>query len=233
MAIAQGWKQTMDAAVKNKSAADYDSLIKTTLDDYTKRFGIVPQLWRLPDAKLFKAVVLVESGGPANPAWTKRAMQIGNPGDAALSVLRNKAQHSDLIVKAELQSRLADPKQFSIDDPSLNIQAGMAYAFVRAAMFTTSWLTDSSNLFSYKVKSRDSLYKIALNEHTGIEQIKTDNPTLAKVLQPGVVLKFHHGHYVTSISGWKPMDAKFFATQYNGGGDLDYAAKVDYVYAQL
>ena len=191
-------------------------------------------LWRLPDAKRFKAILLVESGGPASPAWTKRVMQIGNPGDPALSVLRSKGQHSDLIMNADLQSRLTDPKQFSIDDPSLNIQAGIAYAFVRAAVFTTSWaVLDPSNLFSHTVKSGDSLYQIARHEQTSIEQLKTDNPTLAKVLRPGAVLKFHHGHNVTTISGWKPMNSKFFATQYNGGGDPNYAAKVEFVYGLL
>ncbi|MEI7714366.1 MAG: LysM domain-containing protein [Rhodospirillales bacterium] len=233
MAMSEGWKATMVAAAKNKSTADYDALVKTILDDYTKRFGKTPDLWRLPDAKLFKAIMLVESGGPAGSAWTTRVMQIGNPGDPALAVLRSKAQHSDLIMNADLQSRLADPKQFPIDDPSLNIQAGIAYAFVRAAKFTTSWVADLSNLIPYTVKSGDSLYRIALREHTSIEQLKTDNPTLAKVLHPGVVLKFHRGQYVTAISGWKAMDAQFFATQYNGGGDAEYAAKVEYVYALL
>ena len=233
MAMSEGWKATMVAAVKNKSAADYDAPIKTILDDYTKRFGGAPNIWRLPDAKLFKAILFVESGGPAGSAWTKRVMQIGNPGDPALSVLRSKAQHSDLIMNADLQSRLADPKQFSFDNPLLNIQAGIAYAFVRAAKFTTSWVADPSALFPYTVKAGDSLYKIALREHTSIEQLKTDNPALAKALHPGVVLKFHRGHYVTTVSGWKSMDSQFFATQYTGGGDAEYAAKVDYVYALL
>ena len=232
MAVSEDWKSTMAVAVKSKSATDYDSLIKTTLDDYTKRFAPL-SFWRLPDAKIFKAVVLVESGGPANAAWTKRAMQIGNPGDAALSVLRSKGQHSDLIMNTDLQSRLTDPKQFSIDDPSLNIQAGIAYAFVRAAVFKTSWVADPSKLFSHTVKSGDSLYEIARHEHTSVEQIKTDNPSLGKFLRPKVVLKFHHGNNVTIISGWARMDSDFFTTQYNGGGDVNYKAKVDYVYSLL
>lgn len=68
--------------------------------------------------KWIKAMVWVESGGPTNPAWKTRPMQIGNPGDAGLGVLKRGEEGSNLIMDEKLKAGLAQ-----INTPAVNIKA--------------------------------------------------------------------------------------------------------------
>ena len=110
---------------------DYDQTIRTEVADYNQRFNSLPGYVAV-NWLLCKAMVWTESGGPASAAWKARAMQIGNPGDPAYAVITGGAEGSSLIMDSQLA---ADVKAKAIDEPTLNIRAGIAYLFTKMASF--------------------------------------------------------------------------------------------------
>ncbi len=229
MALTAGFKATMDAAVADKRAADYDATIKAEVDGYTARFGKTPG-YAAPDSKLLKAVILIESGGPSKPSWSKRVMQIGNLHDQALLVLKGGADGASVIMGGQLKMDIASK---SIDDPILNIQAGIAYAMTRAARFSMVTQLDSPDAFTHKAKPGESLSVIASHEGTTIEDLQVSNPKAVAMIHPGQILNFHHSHMTSAVTGWRSIDADFMQNRYNGGGDSQYAEKLTYVISKL
>jgi hypothetical protein len=231
MALSGKWKATMDAALSDSRSSAYDATIQAELDDDDKRFAQTPGYATLTP-KLFKAVALVESGGPSNPAWTARVMQIGNPGDPGYGVLKRQEQNSGITMSQQLQ---ADLLTKSIDEPTLNVRAGIALILTMAAKFSASPAIDPSDgaMRTHKVGKGDSLSRIARSEGTTMQDLRQSNPGLAPSLHPGQSLNFHHAHMVTQIAGWRTIDADFVADRYNGGGDPAYAEKLGYVMGKL
>lgn len=234
MHLAANWIATMDAAIKNPKSALYDAIIKRTVAHYQLRFGKTPGFPAL-DWRLFKAQLLVESGGPTNPAWSTRPMQIGNPGDAAYGVLRSGVQGSNLIMSVPLKMDISSK---SISTPELNIRAAIAYVFTLAAKFHPAQVIDNPKVKHVKVMPGQSLSSIAAAQHTTIQDLVQENPKAAGVLHPGQVLKFQAAHMAIVIAGWKQITPEFLARWYNGGGydgfgDPAYAAKLKYVLGKL
>ena len=229
MALTAGFKATMDVAVADKSSADYDATIKAEIDGYTARFGKTAG-YTAPNAKLLKAVIFIESGGPSKQAWSKRVMQIGNPNDQALPVLKGGREGASVIMSVQLKIDLASK---SIEDPVLNVRAGIAYAMTRAARFSTVVQLDSPDEFAHKAKPGESLSVIARREGTTVADIKASNPNVGAMIHPGQVVNFHHSHMTSVVTGWRTIDADFMQNRYNGGGDSQYAEKLTYVLSKL
>lgn len=229
MQISPGWKATIDAALKDPRCSAYDPLIKREVASYQARFGKTPGFPAL-DWRLFKAQLLVESGGPANPVWLTKPMQIGNPNDPAYGVLRRGAQGSTLIMSDQLKSDIATKP---ISMPDLNIRAAFAYIMTMAAKFRPEQIVDNPKIFHHTVLKNQSYASIARSDHTTIHDLAAENPTAGAVIHPGQVLAFQRAHMATVIVGWRQITPDFLAKYYNGGGDPLYAAKLFYVLGKL
>jgi hypothetical protein len=216
----------MDAAIKNPKSTAYDSLIQTELTAYQARFDNWPSFPAL-DWKLFKALLFVESGGPSNPAWTARAMQIGNPGDPAYAVLVNGGEGSSAIMSVQLKADIATKP---ITMPEVNIKAAIAYILTKSAEFGSQQVIDDPTLRKHKVISGENPISISRKEHTTVGNIALNNPTAVKKIYAGQSLAFQRAHM---IPVWAPITPDFLASAYNGGRDPEYANKLRYVYGKL
>jgi hypothetical protein len=157
-------------------------------------------------------------------------MQIGNAGDPAYDVLKTGSEHSRLIMDTQL---VTDLKTGNIAIANLNIRAAMAYMFTRAVQTTQKLFIDNPALLVHVVKKRESLASIALTESTTIPDLVNCNPKATAGLQPGDKLSFHKSQMGYAISGWLTITPDFLADRYNGGGDPDYADKLNYVLSKL
>ncbi len=83
------------------------------------------------------------------------------------------------------------------------------------------------------VKKGESLPSIALTESTTVPNLVNCNPKATGTLHPGDKLSFHKSHMGYAISGWLSITPDFLADRYNGGGDPDYADKLNYVLGKL
>jgi len=158
MALSAEWKRTVDDGVANKQWNAYDQLIQSETTQYNKRFSGSPNFVSL-NWLLFKAIVWVESGGPKNPAWTTRPMQIGNPGDPGYEALLYGKEATRLIMSDQLKTDIKG----NINEPELNIRAGIAYALNRMALSEIRSVDDLADhtVRLYTVARGDSLYQIA------------------------------------------------------------------------
>ena len=116
-----------------------------------------------------------ESGGPDNPSWKTRPMQIGNPGDPAYEVLQKEKEGSSRIMDTTLREAL---KSGSINDPIINIKAGIAYLFTRMAIQGTVLDERDSNVYEYKVERGDTFEGIAKKKGTTVAELKESNPAV-------------------------------------------------------
>lgn len=81
-----------------------------------------------------------ESGGPTSPAWNARVMQIGNPGDPALAVLKGATEGADLIMSEQLKKDVVG----KINEPTVNVKARIAYLITRLAKSEFQSVLDSN-----------------------------------------------------------------------------------------
>jgi hypothetical protein len=221
MGLTKPFKDTMEAAAKDKRSADYDKLIQGEIGIYNKMHNLSV------DWKLFKAMVWVESGGPASKAWAQRAMQIGNPGDSGYAVMKKPRDRDKIVATPAI---LQDVQKGNIDDPTLNIRTGIAYAFVRLAETAfQSVLSSDKKVYDYPVVSGDSFAKIAPKVGTTVDVLKGLNVGKENSLRPGDVLHYVKASMEWTITGWKSFDPKTLAAGYNGGGDPDYEEKLKFV----
>lgn len=225
MALDPKWTATVDNGITNAAWDHYDNVIKAEVEDYNIRFGTTAG-WHV-DWKLGKAVLWVESGGPSNPAWKGRIMQIGNPGDPAYAELKGGKEGSALIMRPQLA---ADLRRGKIDDPKLNIQAGIAYLFTRMANFAEKSVEDAKDKkeYQYVVVAGDSLRVIAPKVGTTVEVLEAMNPKFKVMIHPKDVLRYRKASIQMVIVGWRHFNTANIAARYNVG-DPDYAAKLDYV----
>lgn len=225
------WTATMDAAVADPRAAAYDQTVQSELRDYTARLGST-RGYVEPSFRLIKALLLIESGGPAASSWRGRVAQIGNPGDPGYGVLKAGAENSALVMSPDLRARLADTP---INDPTLNVRAAIALIFAKAVQATTTSVVDPADplMRQHVVGKGDSLSRIARIERSTVPDIRASNPAVSPSLHLKEKVNYHHASMVSQVSGWSTIDAGFLARKYNGGGDLDYADKLNYVLAHL
>jgi hypothetical protein len=207
---------------------DYDCEIKTAVAEYNLHLRNTTGLGPL-DWKLIKAMVWVETGAN-NPEWKTKPMQIGVQGDPGLASLLGGKEGGELILPLQWQKRLTVGSVRTI--PSHNIRAGIAYLLMRMANFEYRSVQSDQTRLNVTVKSGDSLEKIAKNQGTTLELLKQLNPA-AKVLRPGLVLTYQKGTVKRVISGWRQFSTTQVAQRYNGGGDPNYAKKLDFAFTLL
>jgi LysM repeat protein len=228
MSLSEKWKKTVDDGLTNALWDAYDTVITAEVSAYNTKFANSKGYHKI-DWKLIKAVVWVESGGPTSPAWKARVMQIGNPGDPALAVLKGAQEGADLIMSEQLKKDIVG----KINEPEVNVKAGIAYLVTRLAKSEFQSVVDAldSKTFSYTVVAGDSLDKIALKVGSTIDVLKKLNPTV-KVLQPKQTILCQKAKIKRVLTGWLPCDSANIARRYNVG-DPNYSAKLDYVVALL
>jgi hypothetical protein len=198
----------------------YDKLIQQEVDGYNKRLkgfaGYADLYWRLVKAMVWTEVM----AGPKDPHWAADPMQIGNPLDPGLKVLRTGAEHSDLITTPELRKALAGKLT-----GELSIKGGIAW-LVTKAMKTKLVTRYEPALRNYSVRDGDTLGAIARREGTTVESLaKTNRLDPNAILKKGTQLGYQKGSAAWSIDGWQPWwpDA---VRAYNGAGDSQYLVKV-------
>lgn len=225
------WTATMDAAVADPRAAAYDQTVQSELRDYTARLGST-RGYVEPSFRLIKALLLIESGGPAAPSWRGRVAQIGNLGDPGYGVLKAGAENSALVMSPDLRARLADTP---INDPILNVRAAIALIFTKAVQAATTSVVDPADplMRQHIVGKGDSFSRIAQTERSTVPDIRASNPAISPTLRLKEKVNYHHASMINQISGWNAIDAGFLARRYNGGGDPDYGDKLNYVLAHL
>ncbi|WP_341809923.1 LysM domain-containing protein [Paraburkholderia tuberum] len=187
--------------------------------------GYIPLDWQL-----IKAMLWVETGAH-DPQWNAKPMQIGVAGDPGLASLLSRKEGGDLIVPSAWIGRLTMASVRTI--PAYNIRAGIGYLLMRMAHFKyRSVLGADPEVYEIAVRPGDSLDKMARAQGTTIDTLKKLNPT-ATVLRPGQVLKYRKGSVQNAVTGWRPMSAPVIAERYNGGGDPNYARKLDYALSMV
>ena len=230
MALSAGWVQTISGAETDPRWQAYDTLMRNEVATYNRRFALTPGYVAV-DWRWIKAMLWVESGGPDSTAWTERPLQIGNPGDPGLQTLEKGAEGSNLIMSDELSGliRSCVMPQYAAQ---VNIRAGIAYLFTRMAItdFRSVPDTHDSRTYTHSVGKGETFSSIAKTEGTTLEELRAANPSItSNNLRVGATLQFHHAQSKRQIIGWRKFDSKTIAARYNGGGDVNYAAKLDYV----
>ena len=212
--LTDGWRHTVDCAKTDLRWDQWDGVIKAEVLDYQNRFGFVVD-WRI-----FKAQIWTESGASSS-AWLTRPMQIGNAGDPGYATMRDHREHADAIMSDQVKAALDGG--LSINDPKLNIQVGLAYAYMKLSTYD-SVVTDKQ-ILSYTVVRGDALERIARNIGTTQKNLLELNPQVANGLRVGQKLSYQ-------TAATKPIECIVNAARlqkfYNGNGDMNYADKITY-----
>jgi len=221
MAIKQDWKDTVQRGVTDARWDEYDNMVRQEFANYNCRFGVAAN-WLIG-----KAILWTESGGPDNPSWKTRPMQIGNPGDPGFGVLKDGKEGSQVIMEPSL---FAAVKGGQVNVPGVNVRAGIAYLFTRMAKWAEKSIPDDKDrqTFTYTVVRNDSLWSIAQSNGTTVEELKKMNPAAAAGIKPGQKLNYHKAKMGLAIESWRAWQSAIIASRYNVG-DPDYGAKLDYL----
>ena len=222
--LSQSWIETMVSGVNNPLWNTYDNLIIKETQFYNDKFS-KSSGFNIIDWKIFKAVVWVESGGPNNSAWNIKTMQIGNSGDPGYNVLKNKSEGSDLIISDELYNALCK----NINDPQVNIRAGIAYILTRLMKSEIRSVESNTDIeeHEYTIKAGDTFFGIAGKLGTTPNELKTMNPE-KEILHLGDKIKYKSAKMQRVIIGWMPFTTQNIADRYNVG-DFNYATKLNFV----
>ncbi len=225
------WTATMDAAVADPCSPAYDQTIQAELRDYTARLRSTPGYVE-PPFRLMKALLMIESGGPAAPSWRGRVAQTGNLGDQGYGVLKTGSENSDLVMSPDLRATLAST---FINDPVLNGRAAIALVFTKAVIAVTVSAVDPADplLRQHVMTKGDSFNRIAHTERSTVPDIRASNPSISPALRLKERVSYHHASMVRQITSWNVIDANFLARRYNGGGDPGYVEKLNYVLVRL
>jgi LysM repeat protein len=203
----------------------HDATISAAVTAFNSHLAATPGFVVLP-TRTIKAMVWVETGA-ANAQWTTKPLQIGVTGDPGLAALLGNVEGGELILPSAIKTTLT--AALARTDPIHNIRAGIGYLLMRMATFEfKSVLAPGSAPFSVTVKAGDSLDKIARTNGSTPEVMKQLNPGVV-VLTVGQVLRCQKASIQRQITGWRTITTTAIAARYNGGGDSNYAAKLNYV----
>ncbi|WP_332309426.1 LysM domain-containing protein [Burkholderia ubonensis] len=110
---------------------------------------------------------------------------------------------------------------------------GVGYLLMKMANYEyRSIPAADSRIYEVVVKPGDNLDKIAKAQGSTVDTLKKLNP-MTTVLRPGQVLKYHKASVQRVITSWRSISTTSIAQRYNGGGDPNYATKLDYVLLAL
>ena len=218
------WQEGINQALSNTKWNAWDCEIQLAVNEYNHHLsgtsGYMPLDWQL-----IKTMLWVETGASSSE-WNSKPMQIGVAGDPGLTSFLSGKEGGDLILPTAWKGRLTMGSVRSI--PAHNIRAGIGYLLMRMANFEhRNVLAADAKVYEVTVKPGDSLDKIAKAQGSAIETLKKLNPT-ATVLRPGQVLKYQKASVQRVIANWRHISTTLIAQRYNGGGDPNYAKKLDY-----
>ncbi len=194
----------------------------------------VPLQW-----KAIKAMCWVETGPFAlNDTWHTRPMQIGNPGDAGLRDLLTSPQ-GKLILPPGFRIGLTQGNPGLV--AKLNIIAGIGYLLRRLARFGIELDPDlpvDERRFTPVTDGHGIVGTVDLQSHEVMDSLTKKHIPVQRPLAP---LNVHHSHYPQyrerlkktahmAITGWQQFSSEFASKYYNGGGDGNYADKLDFAY---
>ncbi|WP_080404370.1 LysM peptidoglycan-binding domain-containing protein [Burkholderia ubonensis] len=223
------WQDGINKAVGDAKWNAWDCEIQIAVDEYNRHLsgtaGYSPLDWQL-----IKAMLWVESGA-VNSEWNSRPMRIGVPGDPGLTSLLSGKEGGDLILPSIWKGQLTIGSARTI--PPHNIRAGIGYLLMKMANYEYRNIPAAdSRIYEVVVKPGDNLDKIAKAQGSTVDTLKRLNPTTA-VLRPGQVLKCQKASVQRVITSWRSISTTSIAQRYNGGGDPNYATKLDYVLLAL
>ncbi len=222
------WQSGLSAAVGDAKWNAWDCEIQAAVNEYNRHLagnaGYVPLDWQL-----IKTMLWVETGAN-NAQWNSKPMQIGVAGDPGLTSFLSNKEGGDLILPPNLNGRLTVGSVRTI--PAHNIRAGIGYLLMRMATFEYRTVLDlDSKIYEAPpIKAGDNLDKIAKKQGSTIEILKKLNPA-TNVLRTGQILKYQKASVQRVITTWRPISTTLIAQRYNGGGDPNYARKLDYALA--
>jgi hypothetical protein len=228
MALLQKWKDTVKQGIEDTKWDEYDYIIKTEVISYKTRFSKIS----IPIVNwLYLKAMLWTESGHTNIAWKTRPMQIGNPGDPGLRTLRNGAEGSNIIMEKTLYQAI---KSARINEPVINIKAGIAYLYTRMAISEIKSVRDTRDkrIYEYTVVSGDTLGKIAKKKGTTVDELKSMNPQAVAMIKPRQKLKYHKAKMDRVIVRWRLFTAQNIAQRYNVG-DPSYAEKLEYLIKEV
>ncbi|RDU95189.1 LysM domain-containing protein [Trinickia dinghuensis] len=166
----------------------------------------------------------VETGAD-DPEWERKPIQIGVPGDPGLMSLLSGREGGDRILPPSWKGLLTPGSVRAI--PAHNIRAGIAYLLMRMAKFEHGSVVGADKrIYEVSINPGDSFDRVAKTQGTTVDILKKLNPT-ANTLRPGHSLKYQKASVQRVIVGWRPISATSIAQRYNGGGDPNYAKKLD------
>jgi hypothetical protein len=219
------WQDGLSKAVSDSRWNAYDIDLKLAANEFNQHLKSTTGYKQL-DWRLIKAMLWTESGALSSE-WKTKPMQIGVPGDPGLSSFLSAGEGGELILPPRWQGRLTVGSVRSM--PSHNIRAGIGYLLMRMANFEFQSVlaADARSVLEVTVKPGDSLATIARAQGSTPEIMRKLNPT-SIVLRPGQTLKVQKGSVQRVITGWRQITTDQIARRYNGGGDPNYAKKLDY-----
>jgi LysM domain len=224
------WKDTIDAAAGDPRWDGHDCEIRAVVNEFNLHLrgqaGFVALDWQL-----MKAMAWVESGA-LHAEWSRKPMQIGVVGDPGLASFLGGKEGGDLILPPAWRKRLTTATARTL--PAHNLRAGIGYLLMRLASFDFRSVDDAdTRIYEVKVKPGDSLDRIAKAQGTTVEVLRKFNPDASGILRPGQVLKYRKASIRQVIISWRVASTTTIALRYNGGGDPNYAAKLEYVLPRI
>lgn len=202
----------------------YDCDVQSAVNEFNRHLSSTSGYSSL-DWQLIKAMLWTESGA-AHSEWHIKPMQIGVEGDPGMSSLLASDEGGAIILPPGLVGRMSSGTIRS--NPAHNIRAGIGYLLMRMANFDHQSVREpGSRVEEVKVGPGDSLDRIAKNTRSTLEIVRELNPG-ANVLRVGQVIKTQRGEVKMVITSWRPITTSTIAVRYNGGGDRNYARKLDF-----
>ncbi|ACB63130.1 Peptidoglycan-binding LysM [Burkholderia ambifaria MC40-6] len=218
------WQDGIDKAVGDTRWDSWDCEIRMAVDEYNRHLSGIAG-YRPLDWQLIKAMLWVESGA-ADSEWNSKPMRIGVSGDPGLASLLSGNEGGDLILPPAWKGQLTMGSVRSM--PAHNIRAGIGYLLMKTAHYEYRSVSNADvKIYEVIVKPGDSLDKIAKAQASTVDALRKLNPT-ATVLRPGQALKYQKASVQRVITSWRQISTTLIAQRYNGGGDFNYAAKLDY-----
>lgn len=227
MPLNEAWKRDRNEAKTDNSWHEYDNIIKTSVNVFNRHLKNTPGFKDL-DWKIIKAMIWTETGAKRTE-WKTKPIQMGVTGDKGLPDLITSKKYSNLIIPDEYRSLLSDTNKIKTN-PTYNIRAGIAYLLRRLAKYGENPIDESDKtIYSYKMK-REIVSKVASRESTSLDVLKSMNPETRNWnhVPEGTILRYRRVKKGLQIIGWRPMSTSSIASNYNGGGDENYAEKLDY-----
>jgi len=218
------WQEGLKNSSGDASWDVYDCDIQTAVNEYNRHLSSTPGYSTL-DWQMIKAMLWVESGA-AHSEWRVKPMQIGVEGDPGMSSLLARDEGGEIILPPGLVGRMSSGTIRT--NPAHNIRAGIGYLLMRMASFDHQSVREpGSRVEEVKVKPGDSLDRIASKNGSTLEIVRELNPG-ANVLRIDQVIKVQKGSVKKVVTGWRSITTNTIAQRYNGGGDPNYARKLDY-----